>query len=106
MLKTSSTESAEPRKGVVGVGGGGRNRAEPVGKHEVDGVDDGGGSSGDFDRKSHPRLQYNSRTTHLDVQNKLINGLKRPRLRSSMMRLILVANRSKSRQKVQKVSKV
>ena len=43
MLKTSSTESAEPRKGVVGVGSGGRNRAEPVGKHEVDGVDDGGG---------------------------------------------------------------
>ena len=51
MLKTSSTESAEPRKGVVGVGGGGRNRAEPVGKHEIDGVDDGGGRSGDFDKE-------------------------------------------------------
>ena len=51
MLKTSSTESAEPRKSVVGVSGGGRNRAE------VDGVDDGGGRSGDFDRKFHLRLQ-------------------------------------------------
>ena len=54
MLKTSSTESAELRKGVVGVGGGGRNRAEPVGKYESDGSDDsghvaGGGRSGDFD---------------------------------------------------------
>ena len=75
MLKTSSTESAEPRKGVVGVGGGGRNRAEPVGKHEVDGVDDGGGCSGDFDKKFHPRLQYGSRTTHLNAQDELINGL-------------------------------
>ena len=57
MLKTSSTESAEPKKGVVGVGGGGRNRAEPVGKHEPDGSDDGGhvdgGSrNGDSDRNS------------------------------------------------------
>ena len=61
MLKTSSTESAEPRKGVVGVGGGGRNRVEPVSKHEVDGGgdggdngghDDGGGHSGDSDRNS------------------------------------------------------
>ena len=49
MLKTSSTESAEPRKGVVGVGGGGKNRAEPVDKHESDGVDGDGGCSGDFD---------------------------------------------------------
>ena len=55
ILKTSSTESAELRKGVVGVGGGGRNRVEPVGKHEsfgkheFDDVDDGGGCSGDFD---------------------------------------------------------
>ena len=68
MLKTSSTESAEPRKGVVGVGGGSRNRAEPVGKHKVDGVDrvdDGSGRSGD--RKFHPRLQYNSRATHLNA---------------------------------------
>ena len=47
MLKTSSTESAKPRKGVVGVGGGGRNRAEPVGKHEVDG-DEGVDRSDDF----------------------------------------------------------
>ena len=57
MLKTSSTKSAKPRKGVVGVGGGGRNRAEPVGKHELDGSDDGGhvdgGSrNGDSDRNS------------------------------------------------------
>ena len=49
MLKTSSTELAEPRKGVVGVGGGGRNRAELVGKYEIDRVDDDGGHSGDFD---------------------------------------------------------
>ena len=105
MLKTSSTELAEPRKGVVGVSGSGRNRAEPVGKHEVDEVHDGGGSSGDFDRKSHPRLQYGSHVTHLDAQNELINGLKRPRLRSSMMRLMLMASRSKNRQKVKESSK-
>ena len=49
MLETSSTESAEPRKGVVGVGGGGRNRAKPVDKHESDVVDGGKGRSGDFD---------------------------------------------------------
>ena len=54
MLKTLSTESAEPRKSVVGVGGGGRNRAELVGKHESNGNDDGiyvagGGCSSDFD---------------------------------------------------------
>ena len=71
MLKTLSTKSAEPKKSVVGVGGGGRNRAEPVGKHEVDGVDDGGGRSGDFNRKFHS--SYNSCTTHLDAQDKLIN---------------------------------
>ena len=75
MLKTSSTESAKPMKGVVGVGGGGRNRAELVGKHEFDGVDDGGGHSGDFDKKFHLRLQYGSRATHLNAQDKLINGL-------------------------------
>ena len=75
MLKTSSTKSAEPRKGIVEVGGGGRNRVEPVGKHEVDGIDDGGGRSGDFDRKFYPRLKYGSRATHLNAQDKLINGL-------------------------------
>ena len=47
MLKTSSTKSAGPRKGVVGVGGGGRNRAGPVGKHKVDG-DEGVGRSDNF----------------------------------------------------------
>ena len=73
MLKTSNIESAEPRKSVVGVGGGGRNRAEPVGKHEVGGVDGGGGRIGDFDRKFY--LSYNSRTTHLNAQDELINGL-------------------------------
>ena len=57
MLKISSTESAEPRKDVVGIGGGGRNRAEPVGKNKSDGSDDGGhvdgGSrNGDSDRNS------------------------------------------------------
>ena len=76
MLKTSSTKSAEPKKGVVGIGGGGRNRAEPVGKHEVDGVDNDGGRSGDFDRKFHPRLQYGSRATHLDAKDELINRLR------------------------------
>ena len=48
MLKTSCTESAEPRKGLVGVGGSGRNRVELVGKHESDGVEGGVGRSGDF----------------------------------------------------------
>ena len=68
MLKTLSIKSAERRMDVVGVGGGSRNRAEPVGKHKVDGVDrvdDGSGRSGD--RKFHPRLQYNSRATHLNA---------------------------------------
>ena len=73
MLKTLSTELVEPRKGVVGVGGGGRNRAEPVGKHEVDEVDNDGGRSGDFDKKFYP--SYNSHTIHLDAQDELINGL-------------------------------
>ena len=72
MLKTSSTKSAEPRC-VVGVGGSGRNRAEPVGKYEVDEVGDSGGHSGDFDRKFHPL--YNRRITHLDAQDEPINGL-------------------------------
>ena len=37
MLKTSSTKSTEPKKGVVGVDDSGRNRAELASKHEVDG---------------------------------------------------------------------
>ena len=49
MLKTSSTKPTKPRKGEVRVGSVGKNRAEPVGKHELDGVDNGGGCSGDFD---------------------------------------------------------
>ena len=73
MLKTSSIKSAEPKKGIVGVGDGGKNKTEPVGKHKVDGVDDSGGRSGD--RKFHPRLQYGSHATHLDAQDKLINAL-------------------------------
>ena len=73
MLKTSSTKSAEPKKGVVGVSGGGRNRTEPVGKHKIDGIDDGDGCSGDFNRKFHP--SYDSYITHLDAQDELINGL-------------------------------
>ena len=59
MLKTSSTKRAEPRKGVVVVGSSGRNRAEPIGKYEVDGVDDGGGRSSDFDRRFHSELHGN-----------------------------------------------
>ena len=43
ILKTLSIKLAKPKKGIVGVGDGGKNRAEPVGKHEVDGVDDGDG---------------------------------------------------------------
>ena len=66
------------QKGVVRVNSGGRNRAELVGKHEVDRVDDVGGSSGDFDRKFHPRLQYSSRATHVNAQDKLINEIKDP----------------------------
>ena len=74
MFKTSGIESAKPKKGLVGVGGGGRNRAELVGKHELDGSDnDGGGCSGDFNRKFHPL--YDSRITHLDAQDEFINGI-------------------------------
>ena len=47
MLKTLSTESAEPRKGLVRVGGGDRSRAKPVSKHEVNG-NEGVGRSSDF----------------------------------------------------------
>ena len=94
MLKTSSTESAKPKKSVVGFGGDGRNRVEPVGKHEVDGVDNDGGRSGDFDRKCFPRLRQaqpccadiqvfigcaqidvSSCAIHLDAQNELTNRL-------------------------------
>ena len=46
MLKTSNTELAELRKDVVGVGGSGRNRAKPVGKHEFDRFDASGGAGG------------------------------------------------------------
>ena len=67
MLKTSSTESAEPRKGIVRVSGGGRYRAEPIGKYEIDGIDDSGNCSGDFNKKFYLRFQYSSRTTHLDA---------------------------------------
>ena len=42
---------------------------------EYDGVDDGGGRSGDFDRKFHLRVQHDSRTSHLDAQDELINRL-------------------------------
>ena len=76
MLKTSSIKSAEPRKGVVGFDGSGKNRAGPAGKHKVDGVD---GVEDDSccssERKFHLRLQYGSRATHLNAQDKLINGL-------------------------------
>ena len=76
MLKTLNTESAEPRKGVVRVGGGGKNRAEPVGKDESDGSNDGGhvaggGHSGDFDMtfqviRWHPRHCSPTRTINFD----------------------------------------
>ena len=107
MLKTTSTKSADPRKDVVGVGVGGKNRAGPVDKYKVDGIDNGIGSSGDFVRKFHLRLQYGSHTTHLDAQDKLINGfINWCRLPSSMMRLIVVlASWSKSCQKIEESSK-
>ena len=41
MLKNLGTKSVEPKKGVVGVGSSGKNRAEPVSKHKVDGDEDG-----------------------------------------------------------------
>ena len=68
MLKTSgSTESTtRPGKGGVGVGGDGGDNG---------GHDDGGSRSGDFDRKFHPTLQYDSRATHLDVQDELITSI-------------------------------
>ena len=76
MLKTSSIESTEPRKGVVGVGGGGSNKTEPVGKHELDGGDNnGGGCSGDSNRNSSNTPKLMRLATHLDAQNELINRL-------------------------------
>ena len=39
-LRTLSAKSTEPKKGIMGVGDDGRNRAESVGKHEFDGSDD------------------------------------------------------------------
>ena len=71
MLKTSSIESAELRKGIVGVGGSGKNRAEPVSKYESDGVDGGGGCNGDFDMTFqvtywHPRHCSPARTIDFD----------------------------------------
>ena len=48
-MKTSSTKSAELRKGVVKVDSGSRNKAEPVGKYELDRneIDDGEIDSGE-----------------------------------------------------------
>ena len=48
MLKILDTQSVEPRKSVVGVGSGVRNKVMPIGKYEVDG-NDSGSQSGDFD---------------------------------------------------------
>ena len=70
MLTTSgSTESTtRPGKGRVGVGGDGSDD----GGH----IDGNGGRSSNFDRKvCFPRVQHDSRTSHLDVQDELINGL-------------------------------
>ena len=90
MLKTSSTKLAEPRKSVVGVGDGGKNRAELVGKHE----DDGG-------ETLPSRLKMSSSTTH---------QLERPRLWLSLIELILVvellASWSKNHQKFEELLKV
>ena len=184
MLKTSSTKSAKPRKGVVGVVGGGRNRAEPVSKHKVDG-DESDGCSGDFNKRFYPKLHGDfdvtfqvtrwrfglcssttmivfdcaSEADHekpitvaldwgstllvkvsipigksslprlrqsshvvltfrclwdaqghspwcLEQAHQRTHQPARPRMRSSMMRLMVVANWSKSRQKVEKTSKI
>ena len=90
MLKTSSTKSAELRKSVVGVSDGGKNKTEPVGKHEDDG-----------DETLSSKLRSSSSTTH---------QLERPRLWLSLMGLMLVvellANRSKNHQKVKESLKV
>ena len=82
ILKTSSTESAELRKGVVGVGGGSRNRAEPVGKHEFDGFDAGGGTGGKSVKKS-------SKSRRIVKESKSFKGLKnlqRPSVRRNVYR--------------------
>ena len=73
MLNTSSIKSAKPRKGEVGASSSGKNRAESVGNDEVDGIDDGGGRKSNFNRKFH--LSYDSHTTHLNIQDELINEL-------------------------------
>ena len=96
MLKTSgSTESTtRPGKGGVGVGG--------------DGGDDGGGCSGDSDRKFHPRLQLDSRATHLDAQRSSSTDSSSSAVQVVVKHdglMVVVASRSKSCQKVEESSK-
>ena len=55
MLKTSSINSAEPRKSVVGVASGGSNKAEQVGKYEVC-SNKSDGCSSNFDKRFHLKL--------------------------------------------------
>ena len=60
MLKISNTKSVEPKKDIVGVGNGGRNRAEPIGKHKFDGNDSGSCSENSNSKYSSdvPKLMY------------------------------------------------
>ena len=62
MLKISESIESITRlgKGGVRVGSDGNEN----GSH-----DDDGSRSGDFDRKSYPKLQYNSCATHLNIQD-------------------------------------
>ena len=62
MLKTLGIKSAEPRKSVVKVDGGGRNRAEPIGKHKFD-SNKSISCSSDFDKRFHPKLHGDFKVT-------------------------------------------
>ena len=64
MLKTSSTKSAKPRKGVVRVGDSDRNRAKLVSKHKVDEDEVGGGEVNDkVDDEVYDEVEKNQNTS-------------------------------------------
>ena len=60
MLKTLESIESKTRPGKGGVGVGGNSG-------ENGGHNDSSSCSGDFDKKFYPRLQYDSRATHLDA---------------------------------------
>ena len=81
---------------------------------EYDGVDDGSGRNGDFNKKFYSRLQYNSRITH--PLTSMLRTSSSTDLSTSTaqivvefdevdMVVVLLGCRSKSCQKVEKVSK-